>query len=260
LIRKWHLVLLGTAWIFGITAESTAYTVDYNFLYEEESVYESSKFTLDLSYDRNVNTLSNNVVENSGTTLDTAADLETSIGAIRKIEKSIYGYWFDTAFEYTYKNRERTYESGTSSDTTDNINIFRIKEFEDVYEGFLLYDYGDVGIKRYLSEQSPFYLFGQSLFYWEKSDSKNDSSDSIYASQNSDSEIREILAGTGIGYGKILDLGSYERVLIVQTELLKAGILRNKLPRSTILELLHLFRKKANQYNRLSEVQSILEK
>ncbi|MGD9210310.1 MAG: hypothetical protein PVI90_06015 [Desulfobacteraceae bacterium] len=206
-------------WIIISSINSLAYEVDKDFLYKEESIYQSSKLKVDISIDH-----STKVTKDTDATSESQeSNLEVNIGAIRKVERPILGYWIDAAFEYAFEQDETSFEYDNPyiEDTTNRLktNTYRIKEFEEIYEGFLHYDYCDLGIKRYLSEQSPFYIFGQGLFYWEKIDSNSENATSTGGSEDTENSDPEILAGAGFGYGKIVDLGSYERILIVQNEL-----------------------------------------
>lgn len=224
--------------VFPAMNTYAAYEVDTDFLYKEESIYQVSKWTLDLTYDKD--TTENSSVSD---TVVTDIDIKTNIGATQKIERPLSGYWFDGSIDFTYTKTQN--DSG--ADQVDK--TYKIKQFEGIYEGFLQYDYCDTGIKRYLSEQSPIYIFGQGLFYWKNEVRDNDSSED---------KKTEMSAGCGIGYGKIVDLGSYQRILVVQNELIAAGLVKQKFQRSTILKLLPFFRKAMDKNERLMEVQTIL--
>lgn len=238
-----------------------AYDVDKELLYELESIYQSSKLSVDISIDNSSKIMSEGEASER-TNVKKDSRINANVGAIRKVERPIYGYWVDAAFDYEYQKEERSfqYDSPFIEDSVLKLkkNTFKLKEFEGAFEGFALYDYCDGGIKRYLSEQSPYYYFGQSLFYFEKVDSDSEGITSTEEIENT-GDNPEILAGAGFGYGKIVDLGSYERILILQDELLDAGIIQDKFSRPTIIRLLPLFRRTMEEYDRLKRVQKILE-
>ena len=239
-MRHFRFVLFFMLLMFPISNLYASYEVDTDFLYKEESVYKSSKWALDLNYNKDK---TESDPEDAQTT---KVDVQTNIGGVQRIETALHGFWFDGSFDFEYNKSEDT----TGPETTETVDkTYQIKQFEGIYEGFLRYNYCDVGAKRYLTPQIPLYVFGQGLFYWQ---------DQVKDSDASESKATELAAGCGIGYGKIVDLGSYQRIIIVQNELMSAGLLNGKFSRSTIMKLMPFFRKTMDNNERLMEVQAIL--
>lgn len=239
-ITIWLILLL----VFINSYTHAADNLDTDLLYEEESIYKSSKWNLYLLISKN---------DGEASTLHegTIANFQTDIGATKRVERLKDGYWYDGGANFSYYKYKSENDDSNYDDREDT--FFSIESFGGTYQGLFDYNYSDAGYKRYFSEQNPFYYFGQGLLYWWKSNSDDD--DSRYGSGN---YTPEISAATGIGYGKIVDLGSYQRVLILQDELMAAGIIKSKFKRSTITLLLPLFRIRMNETNRLKKVQSIL--
>jgi len=236
IIRKLISVLLFSVLLFTANAFA-AYEVDKDLLYDEESRFLSSKWTLDL----------NATGDYDGARDNSLQSLETDIGAKMVVEKTRTGYWLNGDLELTHT---KTDSATTDSDQTE----LEIKNFEYTSTfGVLGVNYADAGYKYYFSDQSPYFAFGQGLinYYTE--------THSPWASVSPDPKIGlESAAAVGVGYGKIVDLGSYERVLIVQDELMAAGLVNQKFSRSIIRELLPLFRKTMDKTDRLIAVKKIL--
>jgi hypothetical protein len=239
-ITIWLILIL----VFTVSNTYADYNLDTDLLYEEESIYKSSEWNIELLINKDDG-------EASALREGTIVDFQTDIGAAKRVERLKDGYWFDGGFAFSY-NKYKPENDDSSYDDREDI-FLSIEGFERIYQGLFRHNYCDVGYKRYFSEQNPFYYFGQGLFYWWKNNSDYD--DSRYGQDN---YTPEISAGTGIGYGKIVDLGSYQRILILQNELLDAGIIKSEFKRSTITLLIPLFRIKMNETNRLKKVQSIL--
>jgi len=236
----WLILLL----VFTVSNTYAVYNLDADLLYKEESIYKSSKWSIDFLINKDDG-------EASSLREGTIVDFQTDIGAAERVERLKDGYWFDGGFAFSY-NKYKPKNDDSIYDDREDI-FFSIEGFERIYQGLFRYNYCDAGYKRYFSEQNPFYYFGQGLFYWWKNNSDYD--DSRFGPDN---YTPEILAGAGIGYGKIVDLGSYQRILILQDELLAAGIIKSEFKRSTITLLLPFFRIRMNETNRLKKVQSIL--
>jgi len=211
-----------------------AYEVDKDLLYEEKSKYLSSKWTLDLKAEG----------DDDGTTDKTEQTFKTDVGLKLVVEQSLLGYWANADLNVDYRKND---DGTTKSDET----TIELKNFDYSSGGIFLGGApADFGYKRYFSRQSPYFAFGQGLVNWKTIDSD--------ATVAKGADGVEAAVGIGVGYGKIVDLGSYERVLIVQDELLSAGLIKVKFSRSIILELLPLFRRTREENDRLLKVQKIL--
>lgn len=232
-LRKLFFVL---AVLLCFSGNTFAWDVDEAFLYQVESKYMSSKWTLDLSA----------MGDDDGTSEKSAEFLTTDVGLSTIVEKIMTGYWLDVDIKLTVSRDD---DGKQDTEKTD----LRIKNFEEnIAGGFDFREFADAGYKLYFSDQSPYFVFGQCLGNWyvDHKSPENEGGDS--------EEGLELLGGGGVGYGKIVDLGSYERVMIVQDELLKAGLIDTKFTRSTIVDLLPLFRYTMERYYMIAEVQKIL--
>jgi len=221
-----------------------AYEVNEDLLYEEESRFLSSKWTFNFDAS-GLNSDSNAADSNS-------QSLTTDIGANTVVEKARTGYWANADFYVDYTRSDNQ----TAETQTTNI---KIKNFTTTsVQGFRNFDWADVGYKFYLSEQSPYYAFTQGLAYWYRTESESTNKNDSTLSTKTDNDGLEATVGVGIGYGKIVDLGSYERVLIVQNKLMAAGLITSKFSRSVVRDLLPLFRETMDDNIRLLNVQSVL--
>ena len=220
----------------AIALNAFAWDVDEALLYQVESKYVSSKWTLDLSATGN----------DDGTSEKSTESLKTDVGLSTIVEKIMTGYWLDADIELTVSRKD------DGNQDTEKAAL-RIKNFEEnAVGGFEFSEFADAGYKLYFSDQSPYFVFGQCLGNWyvDHESPENEGDDP--------EEGLELFGGGGVGYGKIVDLGSYERVLIVQNELMKAGLIDTNFTRSTIVDLLPLFRYTIERYYMLTEVQKIL--
>jgi len=235
IIRKLISVLLFSVLLFTANAYA-AYEVDKDLLYDEESQFLSSKWTFNLEATGSDN----------GTTDTSKQSVETDVGASVKVEKTRTGYWLNGDIDFKHFNDDDT---GTAY---EHLTQFEFKNFDYTStSGLFAFNYAEGGYKYYFSDQSPYFAFGQGLAnYYNEIRSPETPTDP-------DSGLELAVAG-GVGYGKIVDLGSYERVLIVQDELLAAGLITQKFSRSIIRELLPLFRKTMDKTDRLIAVKKIL--
>lgn len=232
-LRKLFFVL---AVLLCLSGNAFAWDVDEALLYQVESKYVSSKWTLDLSATGN----------DDGTSEKSTESLKTDVGLSTIVEKIMTGYWLDADIELTVSRKD------DGNQDTEKAAL-RIKNFEEnAVGGFEFSEFADAGYKLYFSDQSPYFVFGQCLGNWyvDHESPENEGGDS--------EEGLELFGGGGVGYGKIVDLGSYERVLIVQNELMKAGLIDTNFTRSTIVDLLPWFRYTMERYYMLTEVQKIL--
>lgn len=216
---------------------------DLEILMEEESKYLESKLAVDLNMDSRDN----------GTTKTNNEKIKADVGADIKVEKTMTGYWANGDF-LIEKTKS---DNGTAkSDYTK----MEIRSYGEGASTFYDISYADVGYKKYFSEQSPNYFYGQGKLNWTNEDGTNPEPDPYAAylpTPNNKGDI-EAQVGAGVGFGKIVDLGSYERVIIVQNELMAAGLLNQKFSRSHITELLPLFRRSMDKNKRLMMLQKIL--
>ncbi|MFH2066580.1 MAG: hypothetical protein ABIK15_15380 [Pseudomonadota bacterium] len=216
------------------------YTVDENLLYEEESSYTKSEAKLDL-----LATGRNGFTSNDGDDQSFSA----SVGGVHRVEKTRTGYWVDIKAAASHDRDEN--KTVNAVDQNSDSTKFEIRNFDDTYsstQGLFNYNFADAGHKWYFSDQSPYYGFAQGLanFTFERQ-----------SGPDPDDGLESAVAG-GVGYGKIVDLGSYERVLIVQDELLTAGLIKQAFSRSVIRELLPFFRRSMDKTDRLIAIKQIL--
>ena len=227
--------------LFAVPAYAE-YVVDEALLYEEESVYLKSEAKLDL-----LATGKNGFASDDGDD----QSFKASIGAVNRVEKTKTGYWADgkASIDHSINENKTTGQPDQRTDsTTFEIRKFEETIFSDQAGLNILTDFADVGHKWYFSEQSPYYGFGQGLAHYKFN---------RRTGPNEADGLESAIAG-GVGYGKIVDLGSYERVLIVQDQLLAAGLINQPFSRSVIRELLPFFRRSMDKTDRLLEIKRIL--
>jgi hypothetical protein len=225
--------------LIGLWRNAFAYTVDETLIFEEKSVYFSSKWSIELNANG----------DNRSGTDAIHRRINTDVGVNRVVENKRIGYWFNGDVEFNF---ERDVNDTTESKTTTlNIHNFSISSIQ----GLNNYQMADVGLKFYLSGQKPFYTYVQGAIDWEY---QKEETISVTETTSDENDGMEALVGYGLGYGKIVELDSYDKILIVQDKLLQVGIIKSKFSRSIIIQLLPLFRKSRDNTQMLIKVQKFL--
>ncbi len=166
-----------------------------------------------------------------------SASATTKAGLEYAVERGSQGYWFSGAIEVDFDySKVDTAESDAAG-----IKILGFNEWG--WDDFSAY-----GRKWYLTPQSPYFFYSEAQARWEKRDD---------GSTDSRDRPATNIAG-GIGYGRVVDIASYERIIIVQNELMAAGILRTRIPRAMIRQLLPYYIRSMDHYDRMKETQDIL--
>lgn len=233
------ITLVEICMLAGIWENASAYEIDKDLIYKEKSVYLSSKWSIELSAN------GNNMAETNAK----HQKINTDVGVNRIVENTRIGYWFDGNVEFTF---ERDVNDTTESKTTTlNINNFETSSVQ----GLDNFDMADAGFKLYLSDQSPFYAYVQGSIDWQY---RKEEPISVTETTSDENDGMEALIGYGLGYGKIVEFGSYEKVLIVQDQLLQAGVIKSKFSKPIIIQLSTLFRKSRDNTQMMIRVQKIL--
>lgn len=224
----------------GLWGNTFAYEIDEALILEEKSVYLFSMWNFKLDANGN----------NKTGTDENYQRFNTDVGVNRIVENKKIGYWFNSDVEFTFE-KDVNGTSETEKTTTLNIRNFETSSVQGLSNN----EMADAGLKFYLSEQSPFYFYMQALADWL--DTKTETTSPTGTVSTQDNGI-EYLLGGGLGYGKIVDLGSYDRVLIVQDQLLNNNMIKSEFSRDIIRELLPLFRINMDHTVRLIKIQEIL--
>ena len=234
------IILIEICMFVGLWGNTFAYEIDEALILEEKSVYLFSMWNFKLDANGN----------NKTGTDENYQRFNTDVGVNRIVENKKIGYWFNSDVEFTFE-KDVNGTSETEKTTTLNIRNFETSSVQGLSNN----EMADAGLKFYLSEQSPFYFYMQALADWL--DTKTETTSPTGTVSTQDNGI-EYLLGGGLGYGKIVDLGSYDRVLIVQDQLLNNNMIKSEFSRDIIRELLPLFRINMDHTVRLIKIQEIL--
>jgi hypothetical protein len=196
-----------------------------DILVEESLKYVDSRLEFDFSIDGSQNDERSVQVRLRG---EWGIDLQ--------VEKGWTGRWIKAGTEISYDYSET--KNATETESTQR--AYTVRGFEDYYPL-------SVGYKLYFGAQSPFFLYTEGQGRWEKGDNVP-----------SEADDPETSAGLGIGYGRVIDIGSFQRVMIVQDELMFGGLLTRRFPRSVTAQLIPLFRRSGDHAERIREVEAIL--
>jgi len=169
----------------------------------------------------------------------------TSLGLELEVERGSSGYYLSGAVEYDVDySKTESDEDGTREETRSDAAGIRIKGFSEYgWDEFLTY-----GRKWYLTPQSPYFVYTEGQLSWAK---RNDGS-------TDDLDTPATNAAAGIGYGRVVNIAAFERIVIVQNELLAAGVLTRRLSRDVIRELLPFYIRAMDHYDRMAKTQDIL--
>gem|GEM_PF-2898865 len=169
----------------------------------------------------------------------------TSLGLELEVERGSSGYYLSGAVEYDVDySKTESDDNGTREETRSDAAGIRIKGFSEFgWDEYLTY-----GRKWYLTPQSPYFVYTEGQLSWAK---RNDGS-------TDDLETPATNAAAGIGYGRVVNIAAFERIVIVQNELLAAGVLTRRLSRDVIRQLLPFYIRAMDHYDRMVKTQDIL--